>query len=237
MFAPEHSTTSPRLSLPQISVHLLTTSSFDPFTQCVAPSSLATGKRTGTSSSRPTITMLTAPISFAICTEKSPSGPVPNTTQSCPGRRWLCCATALYALQIGSSTAASSYLTFSGISQIACLWILRISPGILQYLANPPPHVLLSSPRFTFSSQQRKSPCSQAGQTPHTCALLSDTTLCPTFQSVTFSPTCTISPANSCPRIELNSSEPLSTLQCFISAPQIAAALISRIMSSGPHVG
>ena len=73
-----------------------------------------------------------------------------------------------HELQIGSSTAASSYFTFSGISQIACLWILRISPGTLQYLENPPPHVLLSRPKFTLLSQQRKSPCSQAGQTPHT---------------------------------------------------------------------
>ena len=212
MFAPEHSTTRPKLSLPQISVHLFTTSSLEPFTQCVAPSSFATGKRTGTSSSSPTITMLTEPIILATCTANNPSGPVPNTTTSCPGRRWLCCAIALYELQIGSSTAASSYFTFSGISQIACLWILRISPGTLQCLENPPPHVLLSRPKFTLLSQQRKSPCSQAGQTPHTWALLSDTTLCPTFQSVTFSPTSTISPANSCPRIELNSSEPLSTL-------------------------
>ena len=84
MFAPEHSITSPRLSLPQISVHLATTSSLEPFTQCVAPSSLATPNLTFVSSSRPTITMFTAPISFATCTENKPSGPVPNTTTSCP---------------------------------------------------------------------------------------------------------------------------------------------------------
>ena len=80
--APEHSITKPRLSLPQISVHLATTSSLEPLTQCVAPSSIATGNLTSTSSSRPTITIFTAPISFAICTENRPSGPVPNTTTS-----------------------------------------------------------------------------------------------------------------------------------------------------------
>ena len=90
MLAPEHSITSPRLYLPQISVHLATTSSLEPFTQCVAPSSFATPNLTFTSSSRPTITMFTAPISFATCTEKSPRGPVPNTTTSCPGIRCDC---------------------------------------------------------------------------------------------------------------------------------------------------
>ena len=87
MLAPEHSITNPKLSLPQISVQRFTTSSLDPLTTCVAPTSKATGKRVSTSSSRPTITMFTAPINLAICTENNPSGPVPNTTTSCPGIR------------------------------------------------------------------------------------------------------------------------------------------------------
>ena len=168
IFAPEHSITRPRLSLPHISWQRFTTSSLEAFTTSVAPNSFAMSNLTFASSSSPTTTILTAPIILAICTENNPRGPVPNTTTSCPGKNFDCWAIDLYALQIGSNTAASSYLRFSGISHIACLCIFKISPGIKQYFENPPPHLLLSKPRFTFSVQHRKSPCSQAGHTPHT---------------------------------------------------------------------
>lgn len=71
-----------QIVFPQISRQRATTSSVEPLTTAVAPSSLAIGKRTATSSSSPTITILTAPIMRAIWTEKRPNGPVPKTTTS-----------------------------------------------------------------------------------------------------------------------------------------------------------
>ncbi len=80
----------------------------------------------------------------------------------------------------------------------------EISPGTRQYLEKPPPQVLLSSQGLLFLYNTENHLVHRPDKPADVTAVIRHDAL-PHFPVFDFSPTCAIQPANSWPRIELNS--------------------------------
>ena len=189
---------------------------------CVAPSRRATSSREASCVVPATIKFL-APAMRAISVQSKPIGPGPITTTVSPGRTVLFEATALYATQQGSVSAARSNGSSSG------MWC-RQRAGTHTKLAIAPS---VPAPKPERLGQRLYLPVRHSRHSPQMFAAVSETTRSPSRNPLTRAPTSATVPQNSCPSTTGTRTGQLWELwYWWMSLPQTPTAPTCRSTSS-----